>query len=145
MLVPGTAPGVYSHVVAQRDIAATVLGGFGLVSKYPEIERFGRSWLRLRGAAVAEGPRSVREEPLHSFVVSYETTLPFDRWGDAPMASIVDDHEKLAVSYVDGLVRLYDLDADPREDHELATERPSDVARYRDELETFRDIDAPPP
>jgi hypothetical protein len=60
------------------------------------------------------------------------------------MASIVDDHAKLSVSYTDGLRRFYDLDDDPGEDRQLVSTRPADVARYLDELETFRDIDAPP-
>jgi arylsulfatase A-like enzyme len=142
--MPGTAPGTYAHVLAQRDVAATVLGAFGLVSKYPEIETFGRSWWRLRGQVDAAGVRPVAPWPLHEFVVSYETTLPFEHWADAPMASIEDDRGKLSVSYVDGIVRLFDLAADPGENHDVAVERPADVARYRGELETFRDIDAPP-
>jgi hypothetical protein len=135
LVAPGVAPGSYAHVAAQRDIAATIVGAFGLVAKHPEIETFGRSWLRLRAA-----PR----EPLHEFVVTYETTSPFEHWGDAPMASIVDDRGKLSVSYVDGVTRLYRLDQDANEDYELAGSRPEEVARYRDELELFRDIDAPP-
>ena len=135
MLAPSIAPGLYTHVASQRDIAATVLGAFGLVARHPEIETFARSWLRLRDAP---------KDPLHDFVVSYETTSPFEHWFDAPMASIVDDHGKLSVSYVDGVVRFYDLDDDPGEDHEIAGHRPTDAARYRDELEVFRDLDAPP-
>jgi hypothetical protein len=135
LVAPGIAPGAYPHVVSQRDIAATVLGAFGLVTKHPEIETFARSWLRLRAAPKA---------PLHEFVVSYETTSPFERWGDAPMASIVDDRGKLSVSYVDGITRFYRLDQDPNEDYELAGSRPHEVARYRDELELYRDIDSPP-
>ncbi|MGO8997259.1 MAG: sulfatase-like hydrolase/transferase [Polyangiaceae bacterium] len=135
LLAPSITPGIYSHVVTQRDIAATVLGAFGLVAKHPEIETFARSWLRLRGAP---------KDPLHEFVVTYETTSPFEHWFDAPMMSIADDHGKLSVSYVDGLVRFYDLDDDPGEDNQIATLRKADAARYRDKLETFRDIDAPP-
>ncbi len=135
LVAPSIGPGTYSHVVAQRDIAATVIGAFGLVEKHPEIERFGQSWLRLRA-----GPK----EPLHEFVFTYETTSPFERWGDAPMASVVDDRGKLSVSYVDGIRRFYRLDHDPNEDYELAAARPSEVARYRDELELFRDLDSAP-
>jgi hypothetical protein len=135
LVAPSVAPGLYTHVVSQRDIAATILGAFGLVAKHPEIETFGRSWLRLR-----EAPKA----PLHDFVVTYETTSPFEHWFDAPMASVADDHGKLSVSYVDGLVRYYDLDDDPGEDHEISSHRRADAARYRDELEMFRDIDAPP-
>jgi arylsulfatase A-like enzyme len=135
LVAPSVAPGRYAHVAAQRDIAATVLGAFGLVGKHPEIETFGRSWLRLRAAP---------KEPLHEFVFTYETTSPFERWGDAPMASIVDDRGKLSVSYVDGITRFYRLDHDVNEDFELTSSRPAEVARYRDELELFRDIDTPP-
>ena len=135
LVAPGIAAGTYAHVVAQRDIASSILGAFGLVAKHPEIERFGRSWLRLR-----EAPKA----PLHDFVFTYETTSPFERWADAPMASIVDDRGKLSVSYVDGITRFYRLDHDVNEDFELTSSRPSEVARYRDELELFRDIDSPP-
>ena len=135
LIAPSIAPGTYAHVASQRDIAATALGAFGLVAKNPEIERFGRSWLRLRSEPKA---------PLHQFVFTYETTSPFEHWGDAPMASIVDDRGKLSVSYVDGITRFYRLDHDPNEDFELTAARPSEVARYRDELELFRDIDSPP-
>jgi arylsulfatase A-like enzyme len=135
LVAPGITPGTYPHVVAHRDIAATVMGAFGLVATHPQIETFGRSWLRLRAAPKA---------PLHEFVVTYETTSPFERWGDAPMASVVDDRGKLSVSYVDGIIRLYRLDHDPNEDYELARSRPDEVARYRDELELYRDIDSPP-
>ncbi len=60
------------------------------------------------------------------------------------MASIVDDRGKLSTSYVDGITRFYRLDQDPNEDYELAASRPTEVARYRDQLELFRDIDSPP-
>ena len=136
MVAPGLAPGRYPHVAAQRDIAATVLGAFGLVALHPEIETFGRSWLRLRQAPT---------EPLHAFVVSYETTIPFELWSDAPMASLVDDRAKLSVSYVDRITRFYRLDVDPGEDHETALDSPAEVGQYREELELFRDLDRPPP
>jgi hypothetical protein len=135
LLAPGIAPGVYHHVLAQRDIAATIVGAFGLIATHPEIETFGRSWLRMRDAPGA---------PLHEFVFSYETTSPFEHWQDAPMASIVDDDGKLSVSYVDGVRRYYRLNEDPGELHDLTAARPADVARYLDRLETFRDLDAPP-
>jgi arylsulfatase A-like enzyme len=135
LVAPGIAPGVYPHVLAQRDIAATIAGAFGLVATHPEIETFGRSWLRLRGAPGA---------PLHEFAVSYETTSPFEHWSDAPMASIVDDDGKFSVSYVDGIRRYFRMNDDPGELHDLTARRPADVARYLDRLETFRDIDTTP-
>jgi arylsulfatase A-like enzyme len=135
LVAPSIGPGTYAHVASQRDIAATVLGSFGLVAKHSEIETFGRSWLRLRKAP---------KEPLHLFAVTYETASPFERWGDAPMVSIVDDKGKLSVSYVDGITRFYRLDHDPNEDYELSTTRPAEMAQYREELEQFRDIDNPP-
>ena len=136
IVAPKLTPGTFPHVTAHRDVAATVLGAFGLVSKYPEIESFGRSWLRLRSA---------RENPLHEFVVSYETSSHFERWADAPMVSIVDDRGKLSVSYLHSVVRYYRLDADPGEEFELSFVRPAEAAQYRDKLELFRDIDTPPP
>ena len=136
LVAPGIAPAVYPHVLAQRDIAATIAGAFGLVARSPAAE--------IRTAGAGCGSATPPRLPLHEFVVSYETTTPFEHWGDAPMASIVDDRGKLSASYVDGTVRFYRLDEDPDEMRELTTARPEEVARYREKLEMFRDIDAPP-
>ena len=106
LLAPGLAAGTYKHVASQRDIPATVLGSFGLVGKHPEVETFGRSWLRLRGAPAA---------PLHDFVVTYSTTTTFDHWSDAPLAALVDDRAKLTVSYMDNVTHYFRTDLDPNE------------------------------
>ena len=135
LVAPGLEGLAYRHVASHRDIPATILGAFGLVARHPETETFGRSWLRLRGD---------RTRALHDFVISYEAASPFASWSAAPIASIVDDRWKLSVSYVDGITRLYRIDQDPSEQFEAAVQRPTEVARLRDKLEQFRDIDVAP-
>jgi hypothetical protein len=133
---PPFQPGSYAHVLSERDVPPTVLGAFGLLGKHPDIEAFGRSWLRLPAAEQA---------PLHDFVVVYSTTTPFERWSEAPLAAIVDDRAKLTVDYMDGVTHFFRLDRDPGEDHEASAESLEEVAEYRDRLETFRDLDTPLP
>jgi arylsulfatase A-like enzyme len=136
LVAPGISPGIYAHVVSHRDIVATVLGAFGLVSTYPHSEDFGRSWLRLRAA-----PQS----PLHDFVITYSASAHVDAWSDAPLAVRTDDHAKLAVAYRDGIERYYHLDSVAGELRDLTYDLPDEVARDRRELELYRDIDSPPP
>jgi arylsulfatase A-like enzyme len=135
-VAPGVPSQVYEHVVSHRDIAATVLGAFGLVSQNPSVEDFGRSWLRLRAAS---------REPLHEFVMTYTAFTHVQRWSEAPMLVRTDDHAKLAVSYGEGIQRLYRLDAPTAEWLDVAPLHPEEVARDRRELEIYRDIDRPPP
>ena len=135
-VAPRLSGQVYEHVVSHRDIAATVLGAFGLVSENPSIEEFGRSWLRLRAAP---------HEPLHEFVVTYTASTHVQRWSEAPMLVRTDDRAKLAVSYREGIQRLYHLDAPTSEWLDVAPWQPDEVAHDRRQLEVYRDIDRPPP
>jgi arylsulfatase A-like enzyme len=132
LVAPGIVAGRYEHVVSHRDIAATVLGAFGLVAKNPTIEDFGRSWLRLRASPDA---------PLHDFVITYSTSNHVQQWSDAPMVVRTDDHAKLAVSYLEGIQRLYHLEAADREYREVSTVFPEEAARDRSQLEGYRDVD----
>lgn len=133
---PGIGPGVYDHVTSHRDLPATILGAFGLVSKNPRSEDFGRSWWRLRSA-----PQS----RLHDFVVTYSSSAHVQSWGEAPLAIRTDDHAKLAVAYMEGIQRLYHLDSPAAETRDVTYDFPNEAARDRHELEIYRDLDTPPP
>jgi hypothetical protein len=136
IVAPGIAPGHYDHVASHRDIAATIVGAFGLVAKNPDVEDFGRSWLRLRAAPSA---------PLHDFVITYSAAEHVQSWSSAPMMIRTDDHAKYAVAYRDGLERLYHLDLPDPERFDLAPWNRAEVTRDRAELELYRDIDSQPP
>ena len=135
-VAPGVPAGAFDHVASHRDIAATILGAFGLVAKHPEIEAFGRSWLRLRGSLAA---------PLHDFVITYSTSTHVLHWPDAPMVVRTDDQGKFAVGYREGIVRLYHPQSAVGEWRDVAPQHPGEAARDRLELEIYRDIDSSPP
>jgi arylsulfatase A-like enzyme len=132
---PGIAPGRYEHVVSHRDVAATIAGAFGLVSRNPRVEEFGRSWLRLRAS---------RQAPLHRFVITYSASAHVQSFGDAPMVVRTDDQGKLAVGYLEGIERLYHLASSEGERRDVAPDYPDEAARDRLELEVYRDIDRAP-
>jgi hypothetical protein len=136
LVAPGVAPGRYDHVASHRDIAATILGAFGLVASNPHIEDFGRSWMRLRTASTAM---------LHDFVITYSAAEQVQTWSVAPMMVRTDDHAKYAVAYRDGLQRLYHLDSRDGEWLDVAPWFPAEVSKDRAELEMYRDIDVSPP
>jgi len=132
---PGIEPGNYEHVVSHRDIAATIAGAFGLASKNPQVEEFGRSWLRLRAA---------RDALLHTFVITYSAAAHVPTFAESPMVVRTDDHGKLAVGYREGLERLYHLDSGDGEQRDVAPDFVEEAARDRLELEVYRDIDRAP-
>jgi hypothetical protein len=136
LVAPGIVPGRYEHVASHRDIAATVLGAFGLVAQNPQIEDFGRSWLRLRAAP---------QGPLHDFVITYSAAEHVQTWSTAPMMIRTDDHAKYAVAYRDGLERLYHLESPDAEWFDVAPWNRAEAAKDRAQLELYRDIDSPPP
>jgi hypothetical protein len=133
LLAPGIAPGAYDGLASQRDIYATVLGAFGLAGQDPAAERFGRSWLRLRGAP---------GEPLHTFVTTHTHRYTSGPVAFSPMMVLVRDHHKLIKALdEERLFELYDLQADPREEHDLAW---TDVGRRETmerDLDLFRDLE----
>jgi hypothetical protein len=134
MVGPGIAPGKYDGLVSHRDLPATVLGAFGLVADDPSIERFGRSWLRLRAA-----PRA----PLHEFVVARSDRTVTLAGFVQPQAALVQGSLKLTRTFEDGVTELHDLARDPTEltDLDPASAEGAKLAR---ELETYRDIDRYP-
>jgi hypothetical protein len=129
---PGVSAGEYSGLVSHRDIPATVLGAFGLVHEQPEVEAFGRSWLRLRAAP---------SWPLHHFVVTRSARAASGYDYSTPMTAIVEGDLKLIETFEDHLAELYDPVHDPLEQHNLLTERPVEAAKLDDDLQMYRDID----
>jgi Sulfatase len=130
---PGVTAARFTGVASHRDIPATVLGAFGLVSRTPEIEEFGRSWLRQIAAPSA---------PLHRFVV-----VRSDRAGETvsmPMAAVIEDRWKLVVTFAIDLHELYTPLEDPRERDDRYARFPEEGARLAHELALYRDIDGYP-
>ncbi len=139
LVSPVVAPNgsrAYERVVSHRDVAATILGAFGLVAANPSVESFGRSWWRLRASP---------EASLHTFVTSYSTSSHVSGWHEAPMMARVDEWTKYAVAYREEGERLYHLEEATAEWRDLALDHAAEVARDRLELETYRDLDDPPP
>jgi arylsulfatase A-like enzyme len=132
LIAPGLLPGYYDKVVSHRDLPATLLGAFGLVASHPEVERFGRSWLRLRGAPMA---------PLHEFVVSRSARASRAGEPQTPMASIVEKHYKLSETFDENLIEMYDLESDPDELRDLTPNALVETAILRRDLALYRDID----
>jgi arylsulfatase A-like enzyme len=136
LLAPGLEPATFEGLVSHRDIYPTVLGAFGLVRQDRSAERFGRSWLRLR-----EAPR----QPLHSFVTARTHRFTSGPVAFSPMMVLVRDHHKLVKALdEDSLFELYDLDADPREERDLAWTQVALRDTLERALETFRDVDGWP-
>jgi Sulfatase len=117
-------------VLSHRDLPATLLGAFGLVASQPDVEQYGRSWLRLRTA-----------DALHRFAVMRSTSGP---GGSHPMAALVDDQFKLIVTFENDLTELYRPRQDPEEKIDLRAPLDADARRLLQQLALFRDIDGYP-
>jgi hypothetical protein len=131
LVAPGLAPGAYDGLVSHRDLPATVLGAFGFAGVEPDVERFGRSWLRLREAPDA---------PLHEFVVARSDRTLTLKGFVLPQAGLVEGDRKLVKTFEDGLTELYDLSLDPGEQESLDPGSRDGVTLTR-QLEMYRDID----
>jgi sulfatase-like protein len=133
LLAPGLRPARYPGLTSHRDIYPTVLGAFGLARSNPGSERWGRSWLRLRAAPAA---------PLHQFVA-----LRTHRYGSGPAAfsptmALVTSHYKLVKALDEqDLFELFDLEADPGEQVDLAWTQLGLRRSMERDLDTFRDLD----
>lgn len=140
VLAPGLRPGRVSSLVSGRDLPPTVLGAFGLVGKSPAVERYGRSWLRLRDA-----PSS----PLHRFVAIRSGREASGNTSLSPMLAIVEDRYKLVRALDENLTELYDVVDAPGEERDLTSRAPEVERRLLHDLELYRDIDKwpewPPP
>jgi arylsulfatase A-like enzyme len=133
LLGPGLQPATYDGLVSHRDIYATVLGAFGLAAGEPNAERYGRSWLRLRDAP---------HQPLHQFVAVHTHRFTSGPVAFSPMMVLVQDHYKLVKALdEDKLFELYDLQADPREENDLAWTEVGLRETMERDLDTFRDLD----
>ena len=136
LLAPPLRGRRYDGVVSHRDVPATVLGAFGLVRAQPDVERFGRSWLRLVGAPNAQ---------LHLFVIARSMRASRgDELSAMPMATLVDGRRKLIITFEDGLRELYDPIADPHEQHDLLPAEPHEADRLTEEIQLYRDLDGWP-
>jgi arylsulfatase A-like enzyme len=131
---PGIPAGSVAHLVSHRDIPATLLGALGLAGEAAAAERFGQSWLRLRDES----------RPLHRFVIARSARWVSGRESYSALGVLVDARHKLVAGLEDDLVELYDLAADPGEQHDLASRDPDTTGRLRRQLAAAWDFDYQP-
>jgi arylsulfatase A-like enzyme len=133
LLAPGLRPGHYAELASHRDLYPTVLGAFGLIEDPAAVERWGRSWMRLRDAPTAR---------LHEFVTTRTHRFTSGPVAFSPMMALVSRHYKLVKAFDEqDLFELYDLDADPDERVDLAWTQVDLRRSLEHALETFRDLD----
>ena len=127
MRVPGVAPTRSDEVSMLVDVAPTILEAMGLT--VPE-EFFGRSLLP-----------SMRGNPLPPRF-AYGELLPAPSWNhSARMMVSPDGKSKIYARTSDRRFELYDLAADPEERNELSGERKEELARMKEELLRFVEVD----
>jgi arylsulfatase A-like enzyme len=121
---PDVAVGVRRGVVSHVDLAPMLLDLAGLPEPVP-------GW---QGTSLAQSLRSGGDPPPHPVVMEVGVTPGVPT---VPQHAIRDGAWKLITSLADERVAdaLYDLDADPRERHNLARERPDLVQQLRARLE----------
>ena len=127
----GARGGVVSHV----DLAPTLLDLAGLPEPVP-------GW---QGVSLAESVRSGAEPPEHAVAMEVGVTPGVPT---VPQHAIRDGRWKLITSLEDPRVAdaLYDLEADPKERHNLARSAPDVVAQLKTRLEalTAESVEAAP-
>jgi hypothetical protein len=101
----------------------------------PSDELFGRSWLRLR----APWPG-----PLHAFVAIRTAHAVSGGSVVSPMMAIATTSHKLVQVIEDNTLSLYDLEADPGEQHNASWTQPALTRRLRRMLALYRDLDGFP-
>ena len=123
---PDLPAGVRGGVVSHVDLAPTLLGLAGL----PEPVT---GW---QGVSLAESLRSGGAAPEHAVAMEVGVTPGVPT---VPQHAIRDGRWKLITSLEDARVAdaLYDLEADPRERHNLARAAPDTVAQLRTRLEAL--------
>lgn len=123
--VPGAAPRVASGAVTLADVPVTVCDWFG--ASVPA-GAYGASLLpAVRGDAPE--PRG----PVFAWVVEDDPPLHTDlRW------SVREGRAKVVVDVTKDTARLFDLEDDPQEIHDLAAARPETVERLRADLDAWR-------
>jgi hypothetical protein len=135
VVAPGVAPARYPHLVSHRGLPATLLGAFGLEKEARGAEQFGQSWLRAAAAPTV---------PLHEFIVSRSSRFSSGLLIRSPLGIIVEGRYKLVAGLQDGLVELYDLDADPHERVNLGAANDPIVAQLLGKLALYSDLDKYP-
>jgi arylsulfatase A-like enzyme len=118
---PALPAGGVATPISLVDVPATLLDLLGLE---PMIPQAGRSFLPLVGA-----PASVTPAPILIELVQR----------DRELASVVEGRWKLVVDYRDGRSQLFELDADPKEQRNLADEQPDREQALRRRLESLRE------
>jgi len=123
---PDLPGGVRGGVVSHVDLAPTLLELAGLPEPVP-------GW---QGVSLAESVRSGSEPPPHPVAMEVGVTPGVPT---VPQHAIRDGRWKLITSLEDSRVAdaLYDLDADPREQRNLAGARPDVVTQLRGKLEAL--------
>jgi len=114
---PGLAPGRVSSVASLADVLPTVLDLFGL----PATQVDGASLKPALDGRRDLSPRGVYAESMYPL-----------RFGWSPLRAFRDERFK----YIDApRPELYDLEADPFEEHDLSRERPAVMAALRRQLD----------
>lgn len=112
--------------VSSVDLAPTVLAACGM-KPGPDLQGVNL----LDGAAVAAREAVFGARYTHDFVDYRDPKSSLlSRWA-------VSGRWKLIVPHPEGAPELYDLRADPREDRDLAADRPDEVARIRGRLDAW--------
>ncbi len=129
IVVPGLAPVRHDDPVMLLDMPPTLVDTLGL--DVPE-EFVGRSLLpRMLGEDIAQAP-------------AYGELLPAPSWQRAARMMVTGDgSRKLVHSITDGRFELYDLEADPDEQNDLARERPDELEALQAELSYWVDVVLP--
>jgi hypothetical protein len=133
LFAPGLAPGNTHLLASHSDVQPTLLGALGLLQ--PEDELFGRSWLRLRGGSAG---------PLHTFVAVRTAHAVSGGNVVSPMMAIVTPRYKAVRILEDNLLEIYDLAADPGEEHNVSWVDPPLARRLHRMLSLYRDLDGFP-
>jgi hypothetical protein len=132
---PGVAARRFGGLVTHRDLPATIVGAFARAGAEPDVEEFGRSWLRLRAAP---------DGPLHRFVVIRSGRAVSGRASLSPILAIVEGRFKLVKGLEDTLFELFDELDDPAETRDLSAAEAVERARLSQHLALFRDLDGWP-
>jgi len=119
-------------LTSTRGVPATILGAFGLCDAAAEAERFVRSALRARAGPAYDGVEFALIE------TSRTASGKVQRGPEVVM--VTRDGVKLARGLHDGLLRMYDLFADPEEQRDVAMARPETVPALVQALARAQDL-----